>query len=364
MTLVLGIETSCDETSAAVVENGTRILSNVIASQIDLHAQYGGVFPEVASRVHIEVITPVVQQALDDADTALDDIEAVAVTRGPGLAGSLLVGVNYAKGLVLGRDLPLIGVNHLEGHVYSLWLVERETPIRFPVVCLIVSGGHSEIVSITGHGEYMLLGSTIDDAAGEAFDKVARLLSLGYPGGPVIERTARGGNPQAFDFPRALRSEGYNFSFSGLKTAVLRAVQPPHDGKRPPKGEGMRADQLNPNVNVADVAASFQAAVVDVLVEKTVRSAVEYGATEIWIAGGVSANQALRQAMTEASPIPVRYPPLKLCGDNAAMVASAGYFRYERGYRDDLDMDVRPLWPLVSTQPNVTESAHSSQAAG
>lgn len=364
MTLILGIETSCDETSAAVVEDGTRILSNVIASQIDLHAQYGGVFPEVASRIHIEVITPVVQQALVDAGTVLDDIDVVAVTRGPGLAGSLLVGVNYAKGLVLGRDLPLIGVNHLEGHVYSLWLVERERPIRFPVVCLIVSGGHSEIVSITGHGEYELLGSTIDDAAGEAFDKVARLLNLGYPGGPVIERTARDGNPQAFDFPRALRGEGYNFSFSGLKTAVLRAVQPPHDGKRPPKGEGMRADQLAPDVNVADVAASFQAAVIDVLVEKTVRSAAEYGATEIWIAGGVSANQALRQAMTEASPIPVHYPPLKLCGDNAAMIASAGYFRYERGYRDDLDMDVRPLWPLVSIRPNVTERAPRPQAAG
>jgi N6-L-threonylcarbamoyladenine synthase len=356
MTLVLGIETSCDETSAAVVEDGVRIHSNVIASQIDLHARYGGVFPEVASRVHIEVISHVVQQALDDSGAALSDIDAVAVTRGPGLAGSLLVGVNYAKGLALGRDLPLIGVNHLEGHVYSLWLVEREAPVRFPVACLIVSGGHSEIVSITGHGEYTLLGSTIDDAAGEAFDKVARLLSLGYPGGPVIERTARGGSPEAYDFPRALRGEGYNFSFSGLKTAVLRAVQPPHEGKRPPKGEGMRADQLAPGVNVAEVAASFQAAVMDVLVEKTVQAAGEFGATEIWIAGGVSANQALRQAMTEASPIPVRYPPLKLCGDNAAMIASAGHFRYERGYRDDLDMDVRPLWPLASIQ-----RVHSAQ---
>ncbi len=198
------------------------------------------------------------------ADVSLDDIEAIAVTRGPGLAGSLLVGVNYAKGLALGRDLPLVGVNHLEGHVYSLWLTERDTPIRFPVMCLIVSGGHSEIVLITGHGEYTQLGSTIDDAAGEAFDKVARLLGLPYPGGPSIERTAREGNPTAYDFPRALRGEGYNFSFSGLKTAVLRAVQPPHEGKRPPKGESLHADQLRPDVNVADVAASFQAAVVDV----------------------------------------------------------------------------------------------------
>src|SRR5512145_1488766 len=218
MTLILGIETSCDETSAAVVENGERILSNIIASQIDLHAQYGGVFPEVASRAHIEAITPVVQQALSAAGVALDSIEAIAVTRGPGLAGSLLVGVNYAKGLALGRGLPLIGVNHLEGHVYSLWLVERDTPIRFPVMCLIVSGGHSEIVLITGHGEYTLLGSTIDDAAGEAFDKVARLLGLPYPGGPAIDRIAREGNVQAYHFPRAMSGEGYNFSFSGLKT--------------------------------------------------------------------------------------------------------------------------------------------------
>jgi len=258
------------------------------------------------------------------------------------------VGVNYAKGLALGRDLPLVGVNHLEGHVYSLWLVERETPVRFPVVCLIVSGGHSEIVLITGHGQYTQLGSTIDDAAGEAFDKVARLLALGYPGGPVIERAAQGGNPAAYDFPRALRGNGYNFSFSGLKTAVLRAVQTPQEGKRAPKSEGMTPDHLRSGVVIADVAASFQAALVDALVEKTVRAAADASATEVWIAGGVSANQGLRQAMTQASRVPVSYPPLKLCGDNAAMIASAGYFRTIQGYRDDLDMDVRPLWPLVS----------------
>ena len=205
------------------------------------------------------------------AGVTLDDVEAIAVTRGPGLAGSLLVGMNYAKGLALGRGLPLVGVNHLEGHVYSLWLTERDTPIRFPVICLIVSGGHSEIVLITGHGEYTLLGSTIDDAAGEAFDKVARLLGLPYPGGPSIERAAREGDPKAYDFPRALRGEGYNFSFSGLKTAVLRAVQPPHAGKREPKGESMNADNLRPDVNVADVAASFQTAVVDVAGRKDAR---------------------------------------------------------------------------------------------
>lgn len=354
MTLILGIETSCDETSAAVIENGESILSNIIASQIDLHAQYGGVFPEVASRAHIEAITPVVQQAFDVAGVTLDDIEAITVTRGPGLAGSLLVGVNYAKGLALGRNLPLVGVNHLEGHVYSLWLTERDTPIQFPVICLIVSGGHSEIVLITGHGDYTLLGSTIDDAAGEAFDKVARLLGLSYPGGPSIERAAHDGDPTAYDFPRALRGDGYNFSFSGLKTAVLRAVQTPHEGKRPPKGESLHSDQLRPDVSIADVAASFQAAVVDSLVEKTIRAADEHGVTEIWIAGGVSANQALRQTMTAASTRPVRCPPLKLCGDNAAMIASAGYFRYIHGFRDDLDMDVRPMWPLLSIQAVMT----------
>ncbi|HML21269.1 MAG TPA: tRNA (adenosine(37)-N6)-threonylcarbamoyltransferase complex transferase subunit TsaD [Aggregatilinea sp.] len=348
MTTILGIESSCDETSAAVVVDGHTMLSNVVASQIDLHAQYGGVFPELASRAHIEAISAVVKQALNGAGVTLDDIDAVAVTRGPGLAGSLLVGVNYAKGLALGRGLPLVGVNHLEGHVYSLWLIERETPITFPVVCLIVSGGHSEIVLITGHGEYTVLGSTIDDAAGEAYDKVARLLGLAYPGGPVIERTAREGNATAYHFPRALSGEGYNFSFSGLKTAVLRAVQPPHEGPRPPKGEGMTSTQRRDDVNVPDVAASFQAAVVDVLVDKTVHAAREHGATEIWIAGGVSANQALRAAMNDRSPVPVRVPPMKLCVDNAAMIAAAGYFRYIHGYRDDQTMDILPMWPLVS----------------
>ncbi len=348
MTLVLGIETSCDETGAAVIEDGMRIVSNVVASQVDLHAPYGGVFPEVASRAHIEAISPIVQAALQDAEVSLDDLDAVAVTRGPGLAGSLLVGVNYAKGLALGRDLPLVGVNHLEGHVYSLWLTERAEPVRFPVVCLIVSGGHSEIVLIGGHGDYTHLGSTIDDAAGEAFDKVARLLGLSYPGGPAIERVAHEGDPQAFDFPRALRGEGYDFSFSGLKTAVLRAVQPPQHGKRPPGGEGMTPDQLRPDIHVPDVAASFQLAVVDVLVEKTIHAATEHNATEIWLAGGVSANQLLRGTMRKASPVPVQVPPLNLCVDNAAMIAAAGYFRFAQGYRDDLAMDVRPMWPLVS----------------
>jgi N6-L-threonylcarbamoyladenine synthase len=355
MTLILGIETSCDETSVAVVENGTHILSNIVASQINLHAQYGGVFPEVASRAHIQAIHHVAQEALTAANVTLAAIDAIAVTRGPGLAGSLLVGMNFAKGLALSRGLPLVGVNHLEGHVYSLFLIERETPVAFPVLCLIVSGGHTEIVLITDHGAYTQLGSTIDDAAGEAFDKVARLLGLSYPGGPIIERTAREGDPTAYDFPRAMRGEGYDFSFSGLKTAVLRAVQPPHEGKRQPKAEGMTPDQMRDDVNVADVAASFQAAVVDVLVEKTIHAAEAHHVTELWIAGGVSANQALRGAMEAASPIPVRVPPLKLCVDNAAMIAAAGYFRYAAGYRDDLALDVRSMWPLVSIREAMTQ---------
>lgn len=348
MTLLLGIETSCDETGAAVVEDGVHMRSNVVASQIDLHAQYGGVFPEVASRAHIEAIVPVAEQGLADAGVTLDDIDAIAVTRGPGLAGSLLVGVNFAKGLALARGLPLVGVNHLEGHVYSLWLTGRESPVQFPVVCLIVSGGHSEIALISDHGQYRQLGTTLDDAAGEAFDKVARLLGLPYPGGPSIQRAAEGGDPAAYAFPRALRGEGSDFSFSGLKTAVLRAVQEPHSGKRPPKGEGMTPGQRRPDVRIADVAASFQAAVVDILVEKTLDAAAAHGATEVWMAGGVSANATLRARMRAASPLPVRYPPLALCADNAAMIAAAGYFRYVAGFRDDLDMDVRPLWPLTN----------------
>ncbi|NDJ75587.1 MAG: tRNA (adenosine(37)-N6)-threonylcarbamoyltransferase complex transferase subunit TsaD [Chloroflexi bacterium] len=355
MTLILGIETSCDETGVAVVENGTRLLSNVVASQVVLHAQYGGVFPEVASRAHVEAIVPVTQQAMDVAQVTLDDIDAIAVTRGPGLAGSLLVGVNFAKGLALGHGLPLVGVNHLEGHVYSLWLAETDTALQFPAVCLIVSGGHSEIVLIREHGDYTVVGSTIDDAAGEAFDKVARLLNLSYPGGPAIQHAADEGDPTTYAFPRALRGHGYNFSFSGLKTAVMRAVQPPHQGRRAPKSEGMTPEQLRPDVNVADVAASFQVAVVDVLVEKTIQAAATHNAAEIWMAGGVSANLLLREQMQEHSPLPVRYPPLALCVDNGAMIAAAGFFRYQQGYRDDLALDVRPMWPLVSIRDHMTK---------
>ncbi len=342
MTTILGIESSCDETAAAVVTDGKVIASNIIASQIDLHAKYGGVFPEIASRAHIEVIGHVVESAIADAGVNIKKIDAIAVTRGPGLVGSLLVGINYAKGLALALDKPLLGINHLEGHVYSLWLTEAQREIVFPVLVLIVSGGHTELLLMTGHGEYTRLGGTLDDAAGEAFDKVGRMLGLPFPGGPNIERVALQGNATAFDFPRAKTDSSYDFSFSGLKTAVKReaTVASTRQGDKDPV---LRAD-----VSVKDVAASFQKALVGTLVEKTARAAKEYKATEILMAGGVSANQALRQAMRAQTELPVRYPPLNLCTDNAAMIAAAGCFRYEAGLRDDLDMDVKPMWALNS----------------
>jgi N6-L-threonylcarbamoyladenine synthase len=333
---ILGVETSCDETAAAVVEDGRAILSGVVASQADLHAQYGGVFPEVASRQHIRTIYPVIEQALRDAHFNLTDIDAIAVTRGPGLPGSLVVGVNTAKGLALGAGLPLVGVNHLEAHLYSAWLYRAgETPVpepAFPLLALIVSGGHTELVLMAGHLEYRRLGATLDDAAGEAFDKVARLLGLPYPGGPAIQKAAEGGNPRAFDFPRAWLEGTWDFSFSGLKTAVLREVR--------------RLEGHTSPLPVKDLAASFQAAVVDALVSKTVRAAAHFGAAGILVAGGVSANQALREAVQARAGCPVYVPPISLCTDNAAMIAGAGYYRFARGQRDPLDMDVLPNWPL------------------
>lgn len=352
MTLILGIETSCDETSAAVVEDGMWQHSNIIASQIDLHAQYGGVFPEVAARAHVEVIGVVVEAALDEARVTLNNIDAIAVTQGPGLVGSLLVGINYAKGLALATGKPLLGINHLEGHVYSLW-VNAESPIEFPVINLIVSGGHTELLLMTGHGAYEKLGGTIDDAAGEAFDKVGRLLELPYPGGPSIQRAAEeGGNPTAYDFPRALIDGSYDFSFSGLKTAVMRAVRPPQKGKKRKAGEeSLKDGDMRSGISIPDVAASFQVAVVDVLVSKTIRAAREFDATEILLSGGVSANRLLREQMAVSAVVPVRYPVLQLCTDNAAMIATAGYYRYEGGQRDDFALDVRPTWYLNELNP-------------
>lgn len=330
-TRILAIETSCDETAAAVVENGRRILSNVVAAQTDLHAQYGGVFPEVASRKHIELIHAVIDQALGEAHMGFDDLDCIAVTRGPGLVGSLLVGVNVAKGLALGSGRPLLGINHLEGHIYSLWLDESVPDFAFPILTLVISGGHTEMFLMTGHLEYKHLGGTIDDAAGEAFDKVGRLLGLEYPGGPAVDRVSEEGNRKAFHFPRALLREEFNFSFSGLKTAVLREV------------ERYNPDQMP----VADLAASFQAAVVDALVEKSAHAASVFGAQAIHLAGGVSANRALRWAMNTRLDIPVRFPAMNLCTDNAAMIAAAAHHRFIAGERHPLDFDVIPSLQLV-----------------
>ncbi len=330
---ILGIETSCDETAAAVVQDGQIILSNVIASQVELHAPYGGVFPELASRAHIEAIAPVVESALQQAHVAWQDLDAIAVTYGPGLPGSLLVGLNFAKGAALGRGLPLIPVNHLEGHLYAHWLktgaegASDGTP-PFPLLVLIVSGGHTELVLMRGHGDYELLGATLDDAAGEAFDKVARMLELSYPGGPAIEQAARQGNPRAFDLPRSWLPGTYDFSFSGVKTAVLRALAR-YSGPRP-----LRL--------VADMAAAFQAAVVEVLAEKTAQAAKEYSARAVALSGGVSANTALRMAVRARLTLPVYTPPLILCTDNGAMIAAAGAYRYRAGVRASWEQDIQP----------------------
>lgn len=350
MTYILGIETSCDETAAAVVMDGKTIASNVVASQIDIHAKYGGVFPEMASRAHVEAISAVVDQAMGDAGILYESLDAIAVTRGPGLVGSLLVGINYAKGLALATGKPLLGINHLEGHVYSLWLTQPYKPVEFPVLVLIVSGGHTELLLMTGHGQYERLGGTLDDAAGEAFDKVGRMVGLPFPGGPNIERAAQVGNAAAFAFPRAKRDTSFDFSFSGLKTAVMRevTVPPSAEARASRKRSAESAPKLRSDISVNDVAASFQAALVDILVEKTARAAKEHKVKEIFMAGGVSANQALRAAMRKETELPVRYPPLNLCTDNGAMIAAAAHFRFEAGLRGDLDLDVRPMWPLTS----------------
>jgi N6-L-threonylcarbamoyladenine synthase len=346
MTRILALETSCDETAAAVIQDGRYILSNIVASQVDLHAQYGGVFPEVASRAHVETIVPVIEEAMKTAHIGWDDLDAVAVTYGPGLAGSLLVGVNTAKGIALGRGLPLIGVNHIEGHVYAHWLeTEAEggadpEQLAFPLLVLIVSGGHTELVLMRDHRQYQRLGATLDDAAGEAFDKVGRLLGLSYPGGPAIEEAARSGDPTRFTFPRAWLEGSDDFSFSGLKTAVLRVVQKYQD----PQSE----ERTLWSPPVPHLAAAFQEAVVDVLAEKTIQAAAAHGATAILLSGGVSANQALRtEVSTRAGDIPVYYPPIPLCTDNAAMIGAAAYRRYLAGEQDGWDLDVVPGLKLL-----------------
>jgi N6-L-threonylcarbamoyladenine synthase len=334
---IMAIESSCDETAAAVLENGMRVLSNVVASQAKMHAKYGGVFPEMASRQHIRVIYPVVTEALNQAHLSLSELDALAVTRGPGLAGSLVVGMNMAKALAMGSGLPIYGINHLEGHLYSAWIQmdseKKASPPEFPLVALIVSGGHSTLILMKDHLNYERLGGTLDDAAGEAFDKTARLLGLAYPGGPAIQKAAKKGNATAFQFPRSRLEGTWNFSFSGLKTAVLREV-------KSLKEEG----EVIP---VKDMAASFQAAVVDVLAEKTFMAAERFGARHIIVAGGVSANIKLRESFLEQDRFQVHIPPLKFCTDNAAMIAAAAYQHYVHGQVDSLEMDVIPNWPLV-----------------
>ena len=329
MARILGIETSCDETAAAVVVDGRQILANVVASQDDVHRQTGGVVPETASRLHLRTLVPVLEETLAAAGTGWDHLDAIAVTHGPGLAGSLLVGLNTAKAIAFARGLPLIGVNHLEGHVYANWLVETAEP-EFPLVSLIVSGGHTDLVLMDGHGHYRRLGRTRDDAAGEAFDKAARMMQLGYPGGPAIQRAAEDADPDRYSLPRAWLKGSYDFSFSGLKTAVLRTVE-----------------QAGSSLVVPDLAAAFQEAIVDVLATKTVEAAREYGARTIALAGGVAANLPLRARVQALSPVPVLIPPVRLCTDNAAMIAAAGHFRYEAGDRSSLDLDAIPSLPIA-----------------
>jgi len=333
-TKILGIETSCDETAAAVVEDGSRIISNVVSSQIDIHARYGGVVPEVASRQHILSIIPVINQAM--SEVAWPDINGIAVTFGPGLAGSLLIGLNIAKAIALAKNLPIIGVNHLEAHIYANWLSpssqsyhcnEEDTVmshwgVKFPCLCLIVSGGHSELVLMKGHGQFEKLGRTRDDAAGEAFDKAARILGLDYPGGPAIEQAACSGI-SCLPLPRAWLRESHDFSFSGLKTALWHLVHQ----------EG---------VSVADAAASFQLAVVDVLIAKTIEVAKQLEVEQILLSGGVAANKTLTQRFLVNSSVPVLIPPPYLCTDNAAMVAACGYYHLQAGKINGYDLDVVP----------------------
>ncbi len=342
--LILGIETSCDETAAAVVRGGSHILSSEVASQDLLHAQFGGVVPEVASRRHSEIITAVVTRALEDAGVGWSDLAGIAVTHGPGLVGSLLVGVAAAKGYCLSTGLPLVGVNHLEAHLLANFLVEPGAdgpPARdlFPGVCLVVSGGHSDIVLVERLGQYRILGWTRDDAAGEALDKAARVLDLGYPGGPAIDRVAAGANAGAFDLPRPVIEGSYDFSFSGLKTALVRT----HEALR---AQGKAADPAA----VADLAASFQEAVVDTLVRNLTAAAAAYGARQVMLAGGVAANSRLREVVLQwgrKAAIPVAYPPLRLCTDNAAMVAAAGYYTARRHGWDTFAIDVFSAMPMA-----------------
>ncbi|MDK2810384.1 MAG: tRNA N6-adenosine threonylcarbamoyltransferase [Petroclostridium sp.] len=327
---ILGIETSCDETSAAVVENGRKILSNVISSQVDLHKRYGGVVPEIASRKHVEIINAVIQDSLEQAGVTFRDIDVIGVTYGPGLVGALLVGVSAAKALAFALDKPLVGVHHIEGHIAANYLEHQD--LQPPYICLVASGGHSHIVHIQDYNTFEILGQTRDDAAGEAFDKVARVIGLGYPGGPLIDKLAKQGNKDAVKFPKVSFDDGsLDFSFSGVKTAVLNYVN--------------KLEQKGETYNRADIAASFQNAVVEVLVDKTVVAAQKLGINTIALAGGVAANSALRQLLAERAKkngLEVYYPSPILCTDNAAMIACAAYYEFIAGKRADLDLNAVP----------------------
>ena len=328
--LILAIETSCDETAAAVVKNGRDILSNIIYTQIKLHTVFGGVVPEIASRKHIEKINPVIEAALEEAGVTLDDIDAVAVTYGPGLVGALLTGVAEAKAIAFGAGKPLVGVHHIEGHISAKYIEHKE--LEPPFLCMVASGGHSHLVMVKDYGEYEIIGRTRDDAAGEAFDKVARAIGLGYPGGPKIDKLAREGNPKAITFPRAKISDSPDdFSFSGLKSAVLNYLN--------------HCEMKNIPVNRADVAASFQQAVTDVLTEHTVAAAKRLGINRVAIAGGVASNSSLRGQMKEAcekNGMTFYYPSPVYCTDNAAMIGVAGYYEYIKGVRDGWDLNAVP----------------------
>ena len=328
--LTLAIETSCDETSCSVIKDGREVLSNIISSQIETHKKFGGVVPEIASRQHIENINAIVQEALDTAKVGFKDIDLVGVTQGPGLVGALLIGISTAKAIAYGLDIPLIGVNHIEGHVCANYIEHKD--LKPPFTCLIVSGGHSYLVHVNGYTDYELLGRTRDDAAGEAFDKVARSLGLPYPGGPYIDKLAKVGNKDAIDFPRVfLEAKTYDFSFSGLKTSVLNYLN--------------QMDQKNQEIVIEDVAASFQQAVLDVLVEKSFRLAKEKGSDKIVLAGGVASNEGLRTMMESRGKqegIEIFYPSRTLCTDNAAMIGSAAYFNHMTGKKSDLSLHVKP----------------------
>lgn len=326
--IILGIETSCDETAAAIVKNGTELLANVVASQIESHKRFGGVVPEIASRHHVEEITIVIEEAMKEAGVGFDDLTAIAVTEGPGLVGALLIGVNSAKALALAHGIPLVAVHHIAGHIYANRLIE---PMEFPLLALVVSGGHTELIYMEEHGSYEIIGETRDDAAGEAYDKVARTLKLPYPGGPHIDKMAQDGTP-SIDLPRAwLEPDSYDFSFSGLKSAVINTL---HNATQ-------RGEEITPN----DLAASFQESVIDVLVEKTHRAAEAYGVKQVVVAGGVAANKGLRERLAarfEGTEIKLSIPPLWLCTDNAAMIAAAGSIEYNKGKRADMKLNGNP----------------------